>query len=108
VTAGRLNQDHKSIAEFRRIHREAATAAGVELVRFAKSCGLIRGEWIAIDGPKFRAVASIDCARERLDLKRYVDSMEKAYEEQQASIDPSVVQAAIELKKHPESEVASC
>ncbi|WP_423248036.1 hypothetical protein [Tunturiibacter gelidiferens] len=61
---GRLNPDHKSIAEFRRMHREAVTAAGVELVRFAKSCGLIRGEWIAIDGSKFRAVASIHCARE--------------------------------------------
>ena len=103
---GRLYPDHKSIAEFRRMHREAVTAAGVELVRFAKSCGLIRGEWIAIDGSKFRAVASIDSARERLDLQRYLDSMEKADEEQQASIDPSAVQAALEkLKQHPEPEV---
>src|SRR6266568_5439911 len=37
---GRLCPDHKSIAEFRWIHREAITAAAVELVRFAKSCGL--------------------------------------------------------------------
>src|ERR1700750_3360754 len=54
----RLYPDHKSIAEFRRMHREAVTAAGAELVRFAKGCGLIRGEWVAIDGSKFRAVAS--------------------------------------------------
>ena len=47
---GRLYPDHKSIAEFRRMHRDAITAAGAELVRFARSCGLIRGEWIAIDG----------------------------------------------------------
>jgi transposase len=73
---GRLYPDHKSIAEFRRMHREAVTAAGAELVRFAKSCGLIRGEWIAIDGSKFRAVASIDSARERLALQRYLDSIE--------------------------------
>ena len=59
---GRLYPDHKSIAEFRRMHRDAVTAAGAELVRFARSCGLIRGEWIAIDGSKFRAVASIDSA----------------------------------------------
>jgi transposase len=65
---GRLYPDHKSIAEFRRMHRDAVTAAGAELVRFAKSCGLIRGEWIAIDGSKFRAVASIDAVRERLAL----------------------------------------
>ena len=59
---GRLYPDHKSIAEFSRMHRDAVTAAGAELARFARSCGLIRGEWIAIDGSKFRAVASIDSA----------------------------------------------
>jgi transposase len=102
----RLYPDHKSIAEFRRIHREAVTAAGAELVRFAKSCGLIRGEWIAIDGSKFPAVASIDWARERLALQRYLDCIEKADEEQQTSSDPSAVQAAMEkLKQHPEPEV---
>ena len=84
---GRLYPDHKSIAEFRRVHREAVTAAGAELVRFAKSCGLIRGEWIAIDGSKFRAVSSIDTVRERLALQRYLDSLEKADEQpQQTSI----------------------
>jgi transposase len=102
---GRLFPDHKSIAEFRRLHRDAVTAAGAELIRFARRCGLIRGEWIAIDGSKFRAVASIDSARERLALQRYLDSIEKADEEQQTSIDPSAVQTALEkLKQHPEPE----
>ncbi len=102
---GRLYPDHKSIAEFRRMHRDAVTAAGAALIRFARSCGLIRGEWIAIDGSKFRAVASIDSTRERLALQRYLDSIEKGDEEQQASIDPSAVQAALEkLKQHPEPE----
>jgi transposase len=102
---GRLYPDHKSIAEFRRMHRDAITAAGGELVRFARCCGLIRGEWIAIDGSKFRAVASIDSTRERLALQRYLDSIEEADDEQQASIDSSAVQAALEkLKQHPEPE----
>jgi transposase len=102
---GRLYPDHKSIAEFRRMHRDAVTNAGAELVRFARSCGLIRGEWIAIDGTKFRAVASAESVRERQALSRYLDSMEKADEEQQASIDPSAVQAAMEkLRQHPEPE----
>jgi transposase len=102
---GRLYPDHKSIAEFRRMHRDAVIAAGAELIRFARRCGLIRGEWIAIDGSKFRAVASIDSTRERLALQRYLDSIEKADEEQHASIDPSAVQAALEkLKLHPEPE----
>ena len=60
------------------MHREAVTAAGAELVRFARSCGLIPGEWIAIDGSKFRAAASIDSAREWLALQRYLDSIEEA------------------------------
>ncbi len=102
---GRLFPDHKSIAEFRRMHRDAITSTGAELVRFARNCGLIRGEWIAIDGSKFRAVASVDSTRERLALQRYLDSIEKTDEEQQANIDPSAVQAALEkLKQHPEPE----
>jgi transposase len=102
---GRLYPDHKSIAEFRRMHRDAVTAAGAELVRFARNCGLIRGEWIAIDGSKFRAVASIDSTRERLALQRYLDGIEKADQEQQANIDPSAVQAALEkLTQHPEPD----
>jgi hypothetical protein len=102
---GRLYPDHKSIAEFRRMHRDAVAAAGGELVRFARGCGLIRGEWIAIDGTKFRAVASIDSTRERLALQRYLDSVEIADEEQQASIDLSAVRTALEkLKQHPEPE----
>jgi hypothetical protein len=45
-------------------------------------------------------------ARERLALQRYLDSIEKADEEQHTSIDPSAVQAAIQkLKQHPEPEV---
>jgi transposase len=74
---GRLYPDHKSIAEFRRAHREAVTATGAELVRFAKSCGSIRGEWIAIDGSKFRAVASIDTVRERVALQHYLDGVRR-------------------------------
>jgi transposase len=102
---GRLYPDHKSIAEFRRLHEDAIVAAGAELVRFARECGLIRGEWIAIDGSKFRAVASIDATRERMELRRYLDKVEKADEEQHASIDQSAVLAALEkLRQHPEPD----
>lgn len=102
---GRLYPDHKSIAEFRRLHKDAIVAAGAELVRFARDCGLIRGEWIAIDGSKFRAVASVDATRERVELRRYLDKIEKADEEQQANIDASAIQTALEkLKQHPEPD----
>jgi len=49
---GRLAPDYKSIAEFRRIHREAVTEAGAELVGLARSVGLVRDAWVAIDGSK--------------------------------------------------------
>jgi hypothetical protein len=91
----RLYPDRKSIAEFRRMHRDAVIAAGAELIHL-RSCGLIRDEWIAIDGSKCRAVASIDSTREGLALQRYIDSIEKVDEEQQASIDPFAVQIALE------------
>jgi transposase len=104
---GRLYPDHKSIAEFRRMHREAVTAAGAELVRLARSVGLVRGEWIAIDGTKFRAVASAESVRERQALEKYLDSCEQADEEAQALIDPSAVQAALnKLKQHAEPEAS--
>src|SRR5499433_958097 len=75
---GRLVPDHKSIAEFRRVHRDAVSAAGAELIRFARSVGLVRGEWVAIDGSKFRAVSSSQSVHERRQLERYLEGMEKA------------------------------
>src|SRR6266436_5078565 len=72
---GRLCPDHKSIAEFRRVHRHAVTQAGAELVKFARSVGLIRGEWIAIDGSKFRAVSSVSSVHERAAVERYLENL---------------------------------
>jgi hypothetical protein len=102
---GRLVPDYKSIAEFRRMHREAVTEAGVELVRFARSVGLVRGEWVAIDGSKFQSVSSADRVREREALKRYLDQLERADEQSEAVIDASAVAEALnKLKSDPEPE----
>jgi transposase len=104
---GRLVPDHKSIAEFRRIHREAVAEAGAELVRFARSVGLVRGEWIAIDGSKFQAVSSVDRIRDREALKRYLDQLEQADEQDELEIDRSAVAEALEkLKNDPEPEAS--
>jgi transposase len=102
---GRLVPDYKSIAEFRRIHREAVPEAGAALVRFARSVGLVRGEWVAIDGSKFRAVSSANSVREREAVKRYLDQLGSADEQDEVVIDASAVAAALEkLKSHPEPE----
>lgn len=102
---GRLTPDHKSIAEFRRLHREAVTQAGAALVRFARSVGLVRGEWVAIDGSKFRAVSGADGVREREAIRRYLDEVERADEHEQVAIDPAAVAEALKkLESHAEPE----
>lgn len=102
---GRLVPDHKSIAEFRRMHRDAVSAVGAELIRFARSVGLVRGEWVAIDGSKFRAVSSSESVHERRMLERYLERMERADAEDEVEIDSTAVAAALEqLRQHPEPE----
>jgi len=103
---GRLAPDHKTIAEFRRLHRDGVTAAGAELVRLARSVGLVKGEWIAIDGSKFQAVSSTRSVREREALERYLEQLEQSDRQDEVVIDPSAVASALEkLHQHPEPEV---
>jgi len=102
---GRLVPDYKSIAEFRRLHRDAVTSAGAELIRLARSVGLVGGKWVAIDGSKFQAVSSSNRVHERRQLERYLERMEQADAEENVEIDPSAVAAALEkLQQHPEPE----
>lgn len=50
-------------------------------------------------------MSSADSVRERQALQKYLESMEKADEEQQVGIDPTAVEAALEkLRQHPEPE----
>ncbi len=67
---------YKSIAEFRRLHREVLRQAGAELAWRARTVGPVRGEWVAIDGSKFRAVSSPARAKEREAVERYLDELE--------------------------------
>jgi len=102
---GRLTPDYKSIAEFRRVHRDAVTGAGAELVRMARQVGLVKGEWVAIDGSKFRAVSSAQAVREGEAVKRYLDQLENADQQDEVTIDGRAVAAALEkLQNDPEPE----
>lgn len=93
VAAGAAEPDHKAIAEFRRLHRDALMAAGSALIQFARSIGLIRGEWVAIDGSKVRAVSSARSVREREALAQYLERLDQADVEEAVDIDPSAVAA---------------
>ena len=103
---GRLAPDHKTIAEFRRMHRDGVTAAGAELVRLARSVGLVKGEWVAIDGSQFQAVSSAKSVREREALEGYLEQLEQSDEQDEVVIDSSAVASALEkLRRQPEPEV---
>ena len=102
---GRLQPDYKSIAEFRRMHGEAVKQAGAELVGLARETGLVRGEWVAIDGSKFRAVSSAARVKERDAVQRYLEEMEEADRQEDVVIDHSAMQAALKkLREDPEPE----
>lgn len=101
----RLTPDYKSIAEFRRLHLDAVTEAGAELVRFARSVGLVRGEWVSIDGSKFQAVSSSRRVAERESVKRYLEAVEAGDQQEEVEIDAGAVAAALEkLERDPEPE----
>jgi transposase len=88
------------------MHSSAVTEAGVELVRLARSAGLVRGEMVAVDGSKFRAASSAKSVRERDAMQRYLEQLDSADEQEEVIIDPSAVRAALEkLQSHPEPEV---
>jgi len=92
---GRLEPDHKSIAEFRRQNAAAITETCAALVSIARSVGLVRGEWVAIDGSKFQAVSSATRVGEREAAKRYLERVEAADQQEEMEIDETAVAAAL-------------
>ena len=108
----RLAPDHKTIAEFRRRDGTAVRAVAMAFVRFCRGQGLIRGEWLAIDGSKFEAVASRKAvlSRERLlkehaalerqvtDYLQRLDAVDA--EEGESAIEAAAVREALEVLRH--------
>src|SRR2546425_7433267 len=102
---GRLQPDYKSIAEFRRMHSQAVTEAGAELVRLARSVGLVKGDTVAVGGLKVRAGSSAKSVREREAMKRYLEQLDAADEQDEVGVDPSAGEAALEkMQNDPEPE----
>lgn len=79
---GRLIPDHKTIAEFRRTEGDGLKSVCAGFVSFLREAGLVRGEWVAIDGSKFQAVASGKSVPSIEALQRqvaqYLQSLEQA------------------------------
>jgi transposase len=105
----RLAPDHKTVAEFRRREGAPLRAVAAAFVRFCRGQGLIRGEWLAIDGSKFEAVASRKAvlSRERLlreqaaldrRVAEYLERLDAAdAEEGESTIDAAAVREALEV-----------
>lgn len=116
---GRLAPDHKTIAQFRRDHGKALQRAGAEFVRFCQGAGLVRGDWVAIDGSKFRAVASGKAVVALDDLDRqqaqraqrmaeYLDQLDAADAgEAEPAIDPAAVRQALAVLADEQTAAAT-
>lgn len=65
----RLAPDDKTNAQFHRDHGTAIRRVGAHFVGFCRGLGVVRGEWVAIDGSKFQAVPSRMAVMHRDDLR---------------------------------------
>jgi transposase len=57
---GRLVPDHKTIADFRRDNGPAIRQSSAQFVEFCRRIGTLKGDCVAIDGSKFKAVNNRD------------------------------------------------
>jgi transposase len=115
---GRLVPDHKTIAEFRRYEGRALRETCASFVRLLRAAGVVRAEWVAIDGSKFQAVASPnavlweeDVAAERGRLEQQASeylTMLDAADAAEASEVPSreAVRAALGLLEQQHAQLA--
>jgi transposase len=99
---GRLEPDHKTIAEFRRQHSEPLRRAEAALVEFARKQGMVTGEWVAIDGTKFRAQSSYESVRQRTEWESYLAEADDADQQEEAQRKRAEVER--KLIEHPEPE----
>lgn len=112
----RLVPDHKTIAEFRRCNGPALKRAGAAFVQLCVRAGLVRGQWVAVDGTKFQAVASSKAIVEpeqvaqmqhslEQRMAQYLGELERSDQQEQSDCaDPQAVRAALaELQRQQQA-----
>ena len=83
---GRLAPDHKTIADFRRDNGDAIRQTCAQFVELCRRIGVLKGDCVAIDGSKFKAVNNRDknfttgkvasrIAHLEASVERYIDEM---------------------------------
>ena len=116
----RLGPDHKTIAEFRRENAVAFKAVCRAFVKFCAEAKLIGGQWVAVDGSKFQAVASKRAVVTKAVLEEqlkaidrqvhtYLESLDvaDAAEENGQGADRQAVREALERLRERRADVAS-
>jgi transposase len=83
----RLAPDHKTIADFRRDNGAAIVGACRALVLFCRGQGLFKADLIAIDGAKFRAVASKNRVLDKQRLAAEAEKVDKQIEKYLTGLD---------------------
>lgn len=73
----RLVPDHKTISDFRRANAAPFKAVCRAFVRFCAEAELVGGQWVAIDGSKFQAVASWRAVVKASDLDKELASIDR-------------------------------
>ena len=82
-----LAPDHKTIAQFRRLNSEPFKAVCRCFVRFCAEAKLIGGQWVAIDGSKFQAVASKRAVVTPAQLEKQLKSIDRQVQTYLESLD---------------------
>ena len=94
---GRLVPDHKTIADFRRDNGPAIRRTCAQFVELCRRIGVLRGDCVAIDGSKFKAVNNRDrnftkgkiasrLAHLEADVARYIDEMVRIDRQEEGEI----------------------
>lgn len=103
----RLKPDFKTIADFRRDNAVSFSAVCRAFVQFCRTAGLVKGDLVAIDGSKFKAVASsrrhvsikhLKRDQEKLDrrIAQYLTDLDEAdRDEGEEAVDRSAVKTAL-------------
>ena len=78
---GGLKPDHKTIAEFRRQHKEALTKVLKQCVRMCIKLDLIAGNVLFVDGTKIRANAARGQSHDRAYYEKHLVELDRRVEE---------------------------
>ena len=84
---GRLVPDHKTIADFRRQNGPAIRKTCAKFVDLCRRVGVLRGEVVAVDGSKFKAVNNRDKNFTPEKMKRRLQELESSIARYLAQLD---------------------